>query len=161
MLVVVIIVPGDAPPEPTRGERFTRAARVSCVSSGDPKPGGPQLSVLGELVIDLLPVPDADAGSEGTAPQYVARPGGKALDVAVAAGRLGAPVHLLARLGTGRLGADLRRHEEIAGVDVTGSVAAAEPVNRAVVGLTTLAALEALPDERLVGLVDDAARASR
>jgi fructokinase len=105
------------------------------VSSGDPKSGGPQLSVLGELVIDLLPVPDADAGPEGTAPQYVARPGGNALNVAVAAGRLGAPVHLLARLGTGPLGANLRRHAEIAGVDVTAFVAAAEPVSLAVVGL--------------------------
>jgi fructokinase len=49
---------------------------------------GPMLSVLGELVVDLLPVPGADAGPEGTAPSYVARPGGNALNVAVAAGRL-------------------------------------------------------------------------
>ena len=61
------------------------------------------LSVLGELVVDLLPVAGADAGPEGTAPHYVARPGGNALNVAVAAGRLGAPVQLLARLGTGPL----------------------------------------------------------
>jgi fructokinase len=96
---------------------------------------GPVLSVLGELVVDLLPVPGADAGPEGTAPHYVARPGGNALNVAVAAGRLGAPVHLLARLGTGPLAANLRRHAEIAGVDVAGFVPAAEPVSLAVVGL--------------------------
>jgi fructokinase len=96
---------------------------------------GPVLSVLGELVVDLLPVPGADAGPEGTAPQYVARPGGNALNVAVAAGRLGAPVHLLSRLGTGPLAANLRRHAELAGVDVSGFVAAAEPVSLAVVGL--------------------------
>ena len=44
----------------------------------------PKLCVLGELVVDLLPVPGADAGPGGTAPQYVARPGGNALNVAVA-----------------------------------------------------------------------------
>lgn len=95
----------------------------------------PTLSVLGELVVDMLPVPEAGAGPEGTAPQYVARPGGNALNVAVAAGRLGAPVALVARLGTGPLGAALRRHAEIAGVDVTGVVAAEEPVSLAVIGL--------------------------
>jgi fructokinase len=93
------------------------------------------LSVLGELVVDLLPVPAADAGPEGTAPQYVARPGGNALNVAVAAGRLGAPVRLLARLGTGPLAANLRRHAELSGVDPRGFVAAPEPVSLAVVGL--------------------------
>ncbi|MGY1738782.1 PfkB family carbohydrate kinase [Geodermatophilus sp. SYSU D00684] len=95
----------------------------------------PTLTVLGELVVDLLPVPDADAGPEGTAPQYVARPGGNALNVAVAAGRLGAPVALLARLGTGPLAPALRRHAELSGVDTRGMVAATEPVSLAVVGL--------------------------
>ena len=69
----------------------------------------------GELVVDLIPVPAAGAGPEGTAPQYVARPGGNALNVAVAAGRLGTPVRLLARLGTGPLAANLRRHAELSG----------------------------------------------
>ena len=95
----------------------------------------PTLCVLGELVVDLLPVPEAGSGPEGTAPQYVARPGGNALNVAVAAGRLGAPVALVARLGTGPLGAALRRHAELAGVDVSGFVEAAEPVSLAVIGL--------------------------
>jgi fructokinase len=97
--------------------------------------GEPTLSVLGELVVDLIPVPGADAGPEGTAPQYVARPGGNALNVAVAAGRLGAPVRLLARLGTGPLAVNLRRHAELSGVDPGGFVEAAEPVSVAVVGL--------------------------
>jgi fructokinase len=96
---------------------------------------GPVLTVLGELVIDLLPVPTAGAGPEGTAPQFVARPGGNALNVAVAAGRLGAPVELRSRLGTGPLSVNLRRHAELSGVDVGGFVAAAEPVSLAVVGL--------------------------
>ena len=99
------------------------------------EPGSPILCVLGELVVDLLPVPEAGAGPEGTAPQYVARPGGNALNVAVAAGRLDAPVRLLARLGTGPLAANLRRHAELAGVDTSGFVTAAEPVSLAVVGL--------------------------
>ena len=97
--------------------------------------GDPMLCVLGELVVDLLPVPEAGAGPQGTAPQYVARPGGNALNVAVAAGRLEVPVRLLARLGTGPLAPHLRRHAELSGVDVGGFVDAAEPVSLAVVGL--------------------------
>ncbi len=97
--------------------------------------GAPQLTVLGEFVVDLLPDPSADAGPEGTSPRYVARPGGNALNVAVAAGRLGAPVALLARLGTGPLAAPLRRHAELSGVDLAGIVDAVEPVSLAVVGL--------------------------
>ena len=93
------------------------------------------LVVLGELVVDLIPVPGADAGPDGTAPQYVARPGGNALNVAVAAGRLGAPVRLMARLGTGPLAVNLRRHAELSGVDPGGFVEATEPVSLAVVGL--------------------------
>ncbi|SFP92290.1 fructokinase [Geodermatophilus dictyosporus] len=97
--------------------------------------GAPVLTVLGELVVDLLPDASADAGPEGTAPRYVARPGGNALNVAVAAGRLGTRVSLLARLGTGPLAAPLRRHAELSGVDLTGVVDAVEPVSLAVVGL--------------------------
>jgi hypothetical protein len=44
-------------------------------------PDSPVLAVLGELVVDQLPVAGAGAGPDGTAPQDVARPGGKALDV--------------------------------------------------------------------------------
>jgi fructokinase len=65
----------------------------------------------------------------------VTRPGGNALNAAVAAGRLGVPVHLLARLGTGPLAVHLRRHAELSGVDTSGFVEAAEPVSLAVVGL--------------------------
>jgi fructokinase len=95
----------------------------------------PVLTVLGEFVVDLLPDPTGDAGPEGTAPRYVARPGGNALNVAVAAGRLGTPVRLLARLGTGPLAASLRRHAELSGVGLEGLVDAGEPVSLAVVGL--------------------------
>ncbi len=92
------------------------------------------LSVLGELVVDLLPMAPG-TGPQGTAPAYVARPGGNALNVAVAAGRLGVPVRLLARLGTGPLAANLRRHAELSGVDLGGLVEAVEPVSLAVVGV--------------------------
>jgi fructokinase len=95
----------------------------------------PVLSVLGELVVDLLPDAAAGAGPRGTTPHYVARPGGNALNVAVAAGRLGVPVRLLARLGTGPLAAGLRRQAELSGVDLSGFVPATEPVSLAVVGL--------------------------
>lgn len=99
-------------------------------------PGPPRgLTVVGELVADLIPDAAAGAGAEGTAPHFVARPGGNALNVAVAAGRLGAPVALVARLGTGPLAQHLRRHAELSGVDVSGFVDAAEPVSLAVVGL--------------------------
>jgi fructokinase len=103
------------------------------VASDEPRTRG--LTVVGELVVDLIPDPSAGAGPEGTAPHFVARPGGNALNVAVTAGRLGAPVALVSRLGAGPLAASLRRHAELSGVDVSGFVAAAEPVSRAVVGL--------------------------
>jgi len=98
---------------------------------------GPQrgLTVVGELVADLIPDASAGTGPEGTAPHFVARPGGNALNVAVTAGRLGAPVALVARLGTGPLAPHFRRHAELSGVDVSGFVAAGEPVSLAVVGL--------------------------
>ena len=79
------------------GGRVVPAARVS------PVPDSPVLAVLGQLVVDLLPVAGADAGPEGTAPA----------------------VGLL----TGLLDA----------------------------GVASRAALEALPDDRLLALVDDAA----
>ena len=108
--------------------------------SGGPVPGDPgvqprRITVLGELVVDLLPDPSGDPGPEGTAPRYIARPGGNALNVAVTAGRLGAPVELRARLGTGPLAANLRRHAELSGVDGSGFLRAEEPVSLAVVGL--------------------------
>src|SRR4051794_41981445 len=89
--------------------------------------GTPVLSVLGEFVVDLLPDLGTDAGPEGTAPHYVARPGGNALNVAVAAGRLGAPARLLPRPGSGPLPTHLRRPAQLSGVDRGGFVPADEP----------------------------------
>ncbi|WP_369134769.1 carbohydrate kinase [Modestobacter sp. I12A-02662] len=93
------------------------------------------ICVIGELVVDLIPDPSADAGPEGTAPHFIARPGGNALNVAVTAGRLGHPVRLLARLGRGPLRDHLRRHAEISGVDVSAMVDSDDPVSVAIVAL--------------------------
>ena len=71
-------------------------------------PDSPVLAVLGELVVDLLPVAGADAGPEGTAPQYVTRPGGNAVTAAPDE-RLLALVDdaaLVAALNCTRVGAD-------------------------------------------------------
>jgi fructokinase len=92
------------------------------------------LAALGELVVDLLPVPEAGAGREGTAPQYVARPGGNAL---------------------------LLRETPSVSVDDTAG-AGDSPAAGVLTGLlgarvTSRAALGALPDEDLLALVDDAA----
>jgi fructokinase len=106
------------------------------MSSASPADATPAvLTVLGELVVDLIPDRTADSGPEETAPRFVARPGGNALNVAVAAGRLGQPVRLLARFGRGPLAGNLRRHAELSGVDLDGLVDAPEPVSLAVVGL--------------------------
>jgi fructokinase len=96
----------------------------------------PALTVLGELVVDLIPERHTGPGPEDGAPRFVARPGGNALNVAVAAGRLGHPVHLLARFGQGPLAGHLRRHAESAGVDLSGSIDSPDPVSLAVVGLS-------------------------
>jgi fructokinase len=93
------------------------------------------ICVIGELVIDLIPDASAGAGPEGTAPHFIAQPGGNALNVAVAAGRLGHPVRLLARLGRGPLRTHLRRHAEISGVDVSAMVDSDDPVSVAIVAL--------------------------
>jgi fructokinase len=93
------------------------------------------ICVIGELVVDLIPDPSAGAGPEGTAPHFIAQPGGNALNVAVTAGRLGHPVRLLARLGRGPLRNHLRRHAEISGVDVSGMVDSEDPVSVAIVAL--------------------------
>ena len=93
------------------------------------------ICVVGELVVDLIPDPTAGAGPEGTAPHFVARPGGNALNAAVTAARLGHPTRLLARLGRGPLRAHLRRHAELSGVDVSAFVDSDDPVSVAIVAL--------------------------
>jgi fructokinase len=91
------------------------------------------ITVCGELVVDLIPV-SAGAGS-GAPPQYTAFPGGNALNVAVAAARLGNVVHLMSRVGAGPFGTLLRTHAARNGVATDAMIPAAEPVSLAVVEL--------------------------
>ncbi|MBB3086447.1 hypothetical protein [Geodermatophilus sabuli] len=105
----------------------------------------PVSSVLGELVVELLPVHEVSAGAQGTAPYPVARPGGDALAVAVAPGRLGALVRLVARLGTGPR------------VDVVDTVGAGDSLAAGIATHAAHAALQELSDEQLLAIVDDSA----
>ena len=77
------------------------------------------ITVIGEALIHL-----AQTSDRGT---LRARPGGSALNVAVAAARLGYPVTLLARLSRDLYGQELRRYAVQNGVDVSGATDADEP----------------------------------
>ena len=92
----------------------------------------PVITVCGELVIDLIPV-GRPAGA--APPQYTAFPGGNALNVAVAAARLGAPTALMSRVGPGPFSRLLRDHAARNGVGTDAMRAAPEPVSLAVVEL--------------------------
>jgi fructokinase len=91
------------------------------------------ITVCGELVVDLIPL--AATGTTGGPPQYTAFPGGNALNVAVAAARLGNVVHLMSRVGPGPFGVLLRGHAARNGVATDAMVPAPEPVSLAVVEL--------------------------
>ncbi|SDY56367.1 fructokinase [Modestobacter sp. DSM 44400] len=98
------------------------------------------ITVCGELVIDLIPAsspaPPAGHRAAPPPPQYAAFPGGNALNVAVAAARLGNVVHLMSRVGPGPFGTLLRDHATRNGVSPDALLAAAEPVSLAVVELS-------------------------
>lgn len=82
------------------------------------------ITVMGEALIRLARTPDAT--------MLRAVPGGSALNVAVAAARLGYPAALIARLSRDRYGQELRRYAEENGVDVSGAPDADEPTMIAV-----------------------------
>jgi fructokinase len=86
-----------------------------------------RVSVIGEALIDLVP-------GDGPA-QFLARPGGSPLNVAVGLARLGRPTSLLARLADTEFGRLLRRHAEDEGIDLSHAVAASQPATLAVVSL--------------------------
>jgi len=90
------------------------------------------ITVCGELVIDLIPVAPRSGGAP---PQYTAFPGGNALNVAVAAARLGNRTHLMSRVGPGPFGGLLRDHAAGNGVATDALLDAPEPVSLAVVDL--------------------------
>ena len=83
--------------------------------------------VCGEALIDLVPAPGGGA--------YVPRPGGSPANVAVALGRLGVDVTLLARLSTDYFGRLLRGHLTQSMVDLSFAVSAVEQTTLAVVNL--------------------------
>jgi fructokinase len=77
------------------------------------------ITVIGEALIELAPTPEAAT--------LRALPGGSALNVAVAAARLGCPAALIARLSRDPFGQLLRRHAARNRVDLTGAPDADEP----------------------------------
>ena len=77
------------------------------------------ITVIGEALIHLAKTPDATTLRAG--------PGGSALNIAVAAARLGYPVALLARLSSDLYGQELRRYAVQNRVDVSGVTDADEP----------------------------------
>jgi fructokinase len=77
------------------------------------------ITVMGEALIRLARTRDAT--------MLQAVPGGSALNVAVAAARLGYPAALIARLSRDLYGQELRRYAEQNGVDISGAPDADEP----------------------------------
>lgn len=77
------------------------------------------ITVLGEALMHLSPAPD------GTT--LHAEPGGSALNIAVAAARLGHPAALMARLSRDSYGEVLRAYAKSNGVDVSGAPEAEGP----------------------------------
>jgi fructokinase len=82
------------------------------------------ITVIGEALINLVLVADDNT--------LQARPGGKALVVAVRAAGLGHPTALMARLSGDHFGQSLRRYAADRGVDVSAAPEADEPTMIAV-----------------------------
>ncbi|THV14540.1 carbohydrate kinase [Nocardioides caeni] len=83
--------------------------------------------VIGEAVLDVLVAPDDD-GDGGPAEQ---RPGGSAVNAAVALARLGRPVQLATALGPDRAGGLIRAHLAAAGVVLIGDPDVLDSTGRA------------------------------
>jgi fructokinase len=98
------------------------------------------ITVMGEALIHLARTSDAAL--------LRASPGGNALNVAVAAARLGYPSALVARLSRDRYGQELRRYAEVNRVDVSGATDADEPTMIAVDSPGAVAGTPAEPGPR-------------
>ncbi|NUR63402.1 MAG: carbohydrate kinase [Catenulispora sp.] len=97
---------------------------------------GTAVAVVGETLIDLLPVggDDSPAGDQGSGPDlYQAVPGGSPANVAVGLARLGVPTRMAARISGDPPGRILRDRLAAAGVDLRGVVEAPEPSSLALV----------------------------
>lgn len=90
------------------------------------------VAVIGEAVADTFP--KAARTSRGTL-ELETRPGGGPVNTAVALGRLGTPTAFVGRLATGPFGELIRDHLTESGVDLSGSVTAAEPATLAITAL--------------------------
>jgi fructokinase len=98
------------------------------------------ITVVGEALIHLARTSDAT--------MLRASPGGYALNVAVAAARLGYPAALIARLSRDLYGQELRRYAEENGVDLSGVTDADEPTMIAVDSTGTVAGAPTVPGTR-------------
>jgi fructokinase len=87
----------------------------------------PLIAVVGEAVADAV-LPHEAAGPL----QLTVRPGGSPANVAVGLARLGTRTQFLGRLSTGPLGEVLRQHLAESQVDLSMSVAAAQPASLAI-----------------------------
>lgn len=90
------------------------------------------LCVGGEALVDLVPAPATGAGELG--PLLPLRGGGP-YNVAVALGRLGAPVRFLSRLSTDAFGDALLERLRLSGVDTSLVQRGEEPTSLAVAGI--------------------------
>jgi fructokinase len=88
--------------------------------------------VGGEALVDLVPAPGTVPGELGP---LLPLPGGGPYNVAITAGRLGAPVRFLSRLSTDPFGDALLRRLELSGVDTTMVQRGPEPTTLAVAGI--------------------------
>jgi fructokinase len=88
--------------------------------------------VGGEALVDLVPAPGTVPGELGP---LLPLPGGGPYNVAITAGRLGAPVRFLSRLSTDPFGEALLRRLELSGVDTSMVQRGPEPTTLAVAGI--------------------------
>jgi fructokinase len=88
--------------------------------------------VGGEALVDLVPAPETVPGELGP---LLPLPGGGPYNVAITAGRLGAPVRFLSRLSTDSFGDALLRRLELSGVDTSMVQRGPEPTTLAVAGI--------------------------
>ena len=98
------------------------------------------VGVVGETLIDLLPVGGAEyrtGAGDSTGDMYQAVPGGSPANVAVGLARLAVPTRMAARISRDPLGRILRSRLADPGVDLRGVVEAAEPgAEDSVMGVT-------------------------
>ena len=99
------------------------------------EPGKKPIVVVGSINIDLVASAASIplAGQTVTGSDFQVHPGGKGANQAVAAARLGYPVHMIGRLGDDVFGAQLRSHLESAGVDVSAVATSPGPSGVAVI----------------------------